>query len=207
MHWKEDLSSKLMDGLLAGVILYFLLVFMVILVRPIQASVGRPGLLIYTLSLIALSVFCLEHSLLPRISESQRAWYGMAGGVVAWTSISLANDLGVSGITSVTGTLLLILVSLTVTRLWRKYLPLGGRFYSLTVLLSWVGQLILNSRTALVSWNLHLNQVYIGLGYTAILGGFLTIWWIFTQTNKRIQRLALAPALSFFVVISAYILR
>lgn len=56
-----------MDGLLAGVILYFLLVFMVILVRPIQASVGRPGLLIYTLSLIALSVFLFRaFSLTPR---------------------------------------------------------------------------------------------------------------------------------------------
>jgi hypothetical protein len=67
VHWKEDLSSKLMDGLLAGVILYFLLVFMVILVRPIQASVGRPGLLIYTLSLIALSVFLFRaFSLTPR---------------------------------------------------------------------------------------------------------------------------------------------
>ena len=146
MHWRQDIGSKLFDGIIAALLLYLLLLLAILLIGPIQARAGRPGLLIYCLTLIALSVYFLEHSLLLRIPDSYRAWYGMLGGLTAWAAVNLSNSLGISSITNVTGVLMLIMVSLTVTRLWRHHLPLGAKFYSQTFLTAWIGQLMVNRR-------------------------------------------------------------
>jgi hypothetical protein len=74
-------------------------------------------------------------------------------------------------------------------------------------LLAWVGQLILDSRSIIVGWYARLDLLYHGTGYLCILGAFLTVWWIFTQTEKRIQRLYFAPLLAFFVALAIYLLR
>jgi hypothetical protein len=206
MGWKQDLMSKIFDGVLAAVILYLLLSFATLLVGPVQASFGRPGLLIYCLTLIAVSVYCLEHSLLTRIPDSYRAWYGMIGGISAWAAISLSNSLGALRITNVTSVLVLILVSLTVTRLWRRHLPLGARFYSLTFLTAWTGQLILEGQPQLAAWQPVTGSVYQGAAYAAIVAAIGIVWWIFTRTDRRIERLNLAPALAFCVTLAVFIL-
>lgn len=202
MHWRQDLTSKMTDGLLAPLAMYLALVLVVLLVGPIQKSAGRPGLLVFTLFLVAMSVTCLERSLAPRLPEWNRAWYGLFGGLLAWASISLSNDLGVRGITSVTGILVLILFTLTVTRLWRRYLPVGGRFYSLTFILAWIGQLILDSQPVWTAWYGKLAVVFHLLGYAAIVSGLVAIWLIFTQTNKRLDRLYLAPVITLCLALS-----
>ena len=94
MHWKEDLKSKINDGLISALILVVLLTMCVLLMRPVQILTGRPGLLVYTLSLMALSAYCLEHSLQPARPDISHAWFGMAGGLLGWISISLSNEIG-----------------------------------------------------------------------------------------------------------------
>ena len=84
MHWKQDLRSKLQDGLIPALVLFLLLIMSILLVQPIQNMTGRPGLLIYILSLMALSVYCLEHSLQTGRPDTSHAWFGMAGGLLGW---------------------------------------------------------------------------------------------------------------------------
>lgn len=206
MGWKQDLMSKVFDGMLAAVILYLLLSFATLLVGPVQASFGRPGLLIYCLTLIAVSVYCLEHSLLTNIPDTYRAWYGMIGGVAAWAAIYLSNSLGQIQVTNVTSVLVLILVTLTVTRLWRRHLPVGAKFYGLTFLIAWCGQLILDGQPQLASWQPVTGSVYRGAAYLAIVAAVGIVWWIFTRTDRRIERLNLAPALAYCVTLAVFIL-
>lgn len=198
--------SKIFDGVLAAVILYLLLSFATLLVGPVFASFGRPGLLIYCLTLIAVSVYCLEHSLLTRIPDTYRAWYGMIGGIAAWSAVSLGNSLGELSISSITGVLVLILVSLTVTRLWRRHLPVGAKFYSLTFLTAWTGQVIIEGRPLLAVWQPVSESVYQGAAYIAIFAALGIVWWIFTRTDRRIERLNLAPGLAFCVTLAVLIL-
>jgi hypothetical protein len=204
MIWRQDLRSKFIDGLGTALALYIVVEAIIMLVPPVRAILGRPGLLIYTLTLMAISVYCVEHSLQPRMYEPFRAWYGMFGGLIAWTSISLSNDLGIPSITSVTGILVMILFTLTVTRLWRRFLPLGGRFYSIALMLAWVAELIINARPRLLRIYPIIDRIYPYIGFAAVLGGILTVWWIFTQSDKRLDRLSAAPILTFCLVIAAF---
>lgn len=207
MHWKQDIKSKIQDGLVTALILFLLLVMSVILVRPIENVAGRPGLLVYILSLMALSVYCLEHSLQTGSPDTSHAWFGMAGGLLGWISISLSNDIDVPSITSVTGILVLILFGLAVTRLWKRHLPVGGRFYSLSLLLGWIGQLIIESRALLIACYPPLKLVYGLLIYVCAVAIFVTLWLLFNVTEKRVQRSAAAPWLVFFLAILTFSLR
>lgn len=207
MHFKQDLKSKFYDGLIAALVLYLILMINVLLLAPLEQLSGKPGMLIYTLCLMAISVYSLEHSLQINLPDTSRGWFGMAGGLLSWISISLSNDLGVASISSVTGLLVLILFGLTVTRLWRRHLPVGGRFYSLVIVLCWTAQLILDNQSMLVAWNPIFTIVYRLTAYLSFLAVGLILWWLFTQTDKRMQRLSAAPWLTFFGVIGLYLLR
>lgn len=206
LPWRKDLRSKLTDGLLAGLILVLLLSLVVLLTEPIYNIAARPGMLIYVLCLIAFSVYCLERALVTRHPETFRAWYGMAGGQVAWVVVALSNDLGMQKTVSLTSLLLLLLVALGITRLWRRYLPTGMRFYCLSLLLTWFGHMLISSKPLLAPGLPALAFLYDAMAYLLILGFLLTLWWIFTQTDRRIQRLSAAPWLAFFAVASGLML-
>jgi len=206
MNWRQDLGSKLFDGILAAVMLYLLYTFALLLVGPIQARAGRPGLLIYALVLIAISVYCLEHSLLLRIPDNYRAWYGMVGGITAWSSIRLSHILSTTQSNDVSSVLALILVALTVTRLWRRHLPLGAKFYALTFLISWGAQLLLDERDALIAWQPLFLQGYQIAGYLAVAAALWIIWWILFRTDRRLDRLNMAPALAFCLMFAVSVL-
>jgi hypothetical protein len=206
MHWRQDLWSKLTDGMLAALTMYLLLISVMLLVRPIQFMMGKPGLFIFTLVLIALSVFFLERSLVARLPDWGKAWYGLIAGLLAWIAISLSNDLGLQSISNLSSVLVLLLFSLTFTRLWKRYLPVGGRFYGLSVMIAWTGQLMISSRSFLTSHYPKLTVAYHLFGYGAVIAGLVICWWIFTQTERRLQRLYLAPVLAFCIVMAAYLL-
>ncbi len=203
MSWRQDIKSKLLDGIVTAAGLYFVAMTITLLVFPIRAALGRPGLLIYTLILMAISVFCVERSIQMRIYEPVRAHYGMFAGLIGWTSISLSNDLGIPSISSVTGILVMILFTLTITRLWKRSLPLGGRFYAIAMMLAWVAELIIDTRPEIIRIYPFLDRIYPFCGFAALLGCILTVFWIFTQTYKRLDRLSAAPILAFFAVIAA----
>ncbi len=205
-QWRKDLGSKFFDGIIAALLLYLLLFLAILLIGPIEARAGRPGLLIYCITLIAISIYCLEHSLLTRIPESYRAWYGMFGGIMAWSVIHLGSVLGNTSPTNIGSILGLLLITLTVTRLWRRHLPLGARFYCLTLLTAWIGQGIINGQVDLVAWQPVMNAVYLSAGVVALLAAVGILGWIFTRTDWRVQRLYAAPLLSLSATLAAYIL-
>ena len=66
MEQKFDLRSKLIDGLLASGVLVLLSVLVILLVNPILVIFDRPGMLVYTVVLVAITAICLERSMSNR---------------------------------------------------------------------------------------------------------------------------------------------
>ena len=89
MDYRRDLRSKLLDGLLPAVALYLLAMPVLLPVDLIDWRFGRSGLLVYILGLMGIAMFSLQRGLVSRYSETARAWYGMAGGLRAWSVIEI----------------------------------------------------------------------------------------------------------------------
>ena len=125
MILKQDFRSKLIDGLLAALLLLLLTVVVDILVRPINQQFGIPGLLVYSLAVLALSVFTLDRSLNTRLPETTRGWYGLAGGMLAWAVAVFSSKMALLDVLGDSNILIFILLALIVATLWRRVLPIG----------------------------------------------------------------------------------
>ena len=186
---KKDLISKLVDGLASAVVLLLLLGLLRFLENPFAQVLGRPGVLAYTFIILAASIFCLERSSVTRISETTCTWYGMLGRVLAWVVTKLSGEMGTAGISGLSSLILLIMVSLITATLWLRVLPIGVRFYFLIFILNWIVSLLL---LGVETWSIRIPFITIiwrVSGYLGILGGLVTLGWMFYFSEKRIQRL------------------
>lgn len=207
MRWREDLRSKVVDGVMASAILFVLVILLALLVNPIRALFGQPGLLVYILILLAAAALCLEQSVLTRYPETTRAWYGMAGGTLAWTVIRLNNSLDNLSLTSNAAVLTLILLGVVVATLWRRILPLGVRYFSAVILLNWVGRLFLDVQTLFAQW-LPFFRVSSSLsGVVALAGVIGSLIYIFFHSERRLERLGAALLAAFFMLLAVEALR
>ena len=152
LNWKRDIRSKVLDGILAGWLLLFLLVVLRIIVDPIGYRFGRLGLLNYDVFLIALAVFCLERALSARRADTTLAWLGAVGGLLTWSAVELSCLVGQTPLVALTGVMLFILILLIVFVLWRKGLSIGGKFYMMVVLICWLAKYILASQEFVRVW-------------------------------------------------------
>ena len=206
-QFNHEWFSKLTDGILAAVVLVLLWLVVYLAVRPIQAMFGNPGLLVYVLGLLAVSMFSLQQALLLRHSETTRAWYGMAGGFLAWSVTEVVNQLGVPLLPGLAGMVLLIMVALIVTLLWRHGLPVGARFFALTYLLNWVELFLMYIQERLAQYSPIFTLTYRATGYLALLAVALTLGWIVFQSRRRIHRVSAALAVWFFISLALYVFR
>jgi len=207
MEAKYEIRSKLVDGLLAGGVLVLLEMMLILLLKPIQLIFESPGLLVYTVILIALSAICLERSLAGRDSELTRAWWGVLAGLSAWVVIALSNKLGGLDLISETGILNLILALLVASVVWRRIAPLGLRYFFLLTFLGWLGQMGLEAMTFLSAHEPRLNTVTTGLGYLAGAVLVVAFIYIFTRSRTRLDRLNAALVIWFAATVMIYVFR
>ncbi|HZU87507.1 MAG TPA: hypothetical protein VFF78_08490 [Anaerolineaceae bacterium] len=206
-HWKQDFRSKIIDGFVPANLLFLFSVTLGIMVAPIQNVFGRPGLLIYTLSLLAVSIVCLERSIVTRYLETWRAWYGAVGGLLAWTVIELINSFGAKALTSESGILTFIVVALVAGVLWKRVLPIGVQFFVFILLLSWGGHLVLVEQVVLQNIFPFLATSYQITGWVGVGGIVVGLAWLFSESETRIQRLWVANWLWFCAMIVIYVFR
>lgn len=199
--------SKLTDGLLPVLIMILLWQTISLAMYAITATFNTPGLLVFVLGLLAISMFSLQQSIVQRHSETIRAWYGMVGGFLAWSVAEGCAQLGVPILPNIAGVLMFIMVALIVRLLWRSVFPLGVRFFSLTLLLNWSAYIFLNvqewlaSRSPIFALSLRVT------GIIALLTALLTVFWILFQTNRRFQRVSGALAVWFLLTVVFYTFR
>ena len=201
----RDGWSKLTDGLLAAVILYLLWLFVVLAIRPIEQRFGQPGLLVYTLGLLAVAMYALQQAIFQRHSETTRAWYGIASGSLAWSVMEVSTFLGAPILANAGGVILMIMVSLIFTLLWRSALPLGMKFFGVTLLMNWAEYILMQVQSWLSSLSPIFALSYRITGYLALFGIVLAIGYIFSYSRRRLQRVCAALLVWFFASLALYV--
>jgi hypothetical protein len=204
-HLKQDLRSKLTDGLLAAFFLLLLTVVVDIFVRPINQQFGNPGLLIYTLAILALSILTLDRSLNTRLPEMTRGWYGLAGGILAWAVAVFSTKMANADVLGDANIIIFILLALVVATLWRRVLPIGSKFFSLAILFSWFGQYFQTKIAIIDQFFPSLAGSFNWESYVAILAVIGTFFWLFFYSDRRLKRLWAALWIWFFLAVLIYI--
>ncbi len=207
MHLTQDIRSKLLDGLLASAVMVLFSLVIALLIRPVEILFGRPGLLIYTVLLLAIDMAALERSINPKFNDIQRTGWGLAAGLVAWAVIELSTVLGDQTLQSETGVLMLMMVGATVGILWRKVLPIGVRYMAVVILSCWAGQLLISGQAFMAGMNASFNQISQIVGFVIVGVGILTLAWVFLESRTRLQRVTGALVLWFCSIALIYIFR
>jgi hypothetical protein len=205
---RRDLRSKLVDGIAPALILYLLTATLILLINPFFALFGRPGLLTYGLGIMALSIYCMERSLVQSFSEPHRAWYGIVGGILGWIVVEVSNQVGGVRVFSLAGALTWILFGLIIATLWRRrILPAGAKFYSAAMLLCYTWHLFLDAMTRTEALNPAFQLFTPITIVTAVICLLAVVGWLFSRTEWRIERLWCALFIWFFMLVSMYGLR
>jgi hypothetical protein len=207
MEMSFDMRSKLLDGLLTPLTMVLFSVLIALLIRPVEILFQRPGLLVYTVILLAFAILALERCVVPRYPDYIRAWAGMVSGMLTWYVIEMSNFIGVKGVTSETGMISMMLVGLVVGVLWRKVMPLGVKFFSVALLGGWVSHLGLYYIGLLASLNSDQSVVNAYPIIGACVGGVgvLILAWLFFQAKSRLARLWGALGLWICLMLLIYI--
>jgi hypothetical protein len=201
-----DWWSKLTDGILAATLLYLTSILIALLMRPIELLYGASGLLVYTLIMLAISMYFLQQSISVRHADINRAWYGIAGGFFTWMVAEINTHIGIPMPIPV-GLVPLIMVSLIVALLWRNHLPVGARFFSLTFLINWAGFLLVSIQERLAALSPIFILLYWGTGVLAVIAFVVVILWILFRSQRRIERAGGALVLWFLINIALYVFR
>ncbi len=203
--WRHDLRAKLFDGLLPAVVLYLLIMQIVLPLELILRSFGEPGLLVYTLGLLAVGMFSLQRAMEPQLGETTRAWYGMAAGMLSWSVVQISSLTDRSALTGRSAVMTVLLITLTVAVIWRRSLPLGARFSFVVFLCNWWGSLCLIYFQTLSGWSPLLQLAYRSLGWTLAAGAVAVLVWLFAFSERRIERMWASLALVFFAAGAIFI--
>jgi hypothetical protein len=204
MHLSDEKRSKIGDGLLTGVTLILVSFIIIIARRLAHAMFGLSGLLVISLVLAAAAILMIDQSLSNRYRESRRALLGMCGGIITWQVAACAavmDGIPAAGYGSI---LLLILVGTILSLLFRRVLPLGLRFFVVTFLLSWIGQLIFGFQSQLAVFPRIFAIVHWGGGILAIGGMIAGLAMIFFRSKTVSHRLYLGLVIWMCAMIALY---
>ena len=85
----EKQQSIVLDGILVAAVLYLLMLMLELLIQPILVMSGRPGLLIYSLVILVISILFLDRSFHVGWGIDQ-ARTGLIGGVLGLSLIHIS---------------------------------------------------------------------------------------------------------------------
>jgi hypothetical protein len=202
MNVNAELRSKIYDGFLPGLILFLLFVVSLLLVNPIEYLTGKPGVMVYALALLAISIICLERSVNAQTSEMTRALNGIASGALCWTVVETSVYIGSFEVESVTGGLIFIMLSLIVTTIWRRGLPMGIQYFSGTFVLLWGSYLVIAAEKIIFGWVFDSMGAISGAGWVFILLSAITAAFIMVRSLTRLERLWASVLIAFFMLLA-----
>ncbi|HSV86615.1 MAG TPA: hypothetical protein VLH85_08560 [Levilinea sp.] len=199
-----DLRSKVLDGLLPGVLLFLVFVVSTILVRPIEYIAGRPGAMIYALALLAISIVCLERAVNPQVSEVSRAMNGMAGGGLTWVVVEISIYLGSFEVGSITGGLIFITIVLITATVWHRGLPMGIQYFGGTLILLWGADLVISSKIIIASWTMESEKVFTVAGWLFLALAAISVGLVLFKSRNRLERVWGAVLVAFFMILALF---
>ena len=206
--WADrEFRSKLMDGILpAGILILTWLVIM-LSTWPVRSVFGQPGLMIYTLGLLAVAMLAFYYSIQLQFTHITRAWYGIAGGFLAWNVIEVCAFLGLPAFTNPGGIILILMAAIIFYILWRNILPIGGKFFGAVFIMNWFGHLFIKFQEFFAVGSPVFSLSYHATGYIAVVGVFLTLAYILIHSRRKIERMCAAVLVWFFFSLAIYVFR
>lgn len=180
--------SKISDGFGSALKLMAFMLITTFALIPIKSLFGLTGIVVLLLILVLLSAFYLHRSVRNKVEDSQKAWYGMAAGVLLWQVTRYLPEIPGLGWLDRIGFLYWTLLALVTLLLWKRVLPIGLRFLLLAFLLNWIGRLYIVSLETVNYGSGIIPTVYPYLRYLGLAGMMVNIWWIVTRSRNSIER-------------------
>lgn len=211
-----DIRSKLGDGLLSFIAMFFLMGVFIVLTKPFQAM-GAWGMWAYLVLMFTMGIGFLWLSIQDRFSDMGNAWLGIVGGMCAWSVTEMGGELGYVAVEDWDGLVLLLLAMATTAVLWR-FFPTGPKFWFVVLFLNWGGHVFIKFQRFLFSGQstsesgFSLNAISLETAMNTsvyILSAVLIamLYWIFVRATTRVQRLWGAVYIWSAVSIIFFILR
>jgi|GEM_PF-679663 len=191
--WK----SKLYDGILPALVMILLTLLFNLLFIPVEVLFGTPGLLIYTLIILAGGVYSLGKCVQMRFDEITRAWYGLIAGLLLWFAVNTAGRLGESSFSIEVEAVILLLAVLVTATLWKTVFPLGVRFLAFVFLVEWTLRFWLELHVFLAESFEFFQWSYYLSGFIALSSLIFFLLWMFQKAESRIHHLWAAVGVWF----------
>jgi len=192
--------SKIADGFGSAFKLIAFVFFVTLAVIPVNAMFGLYGIAGLLVLLLILSIFYFQRSFHNTLEENQKAWCGMAAGVLFWQVTRYLPEIPGMGWVSSLGLLYWTVIAVLTFVLWKSVLRTGLRFFLLSFLLNWIGWIYLNSIQQAVLLPGLLSGLYSSLHYVGILGILFSIWWIVVRSHNTLERKYAGLALYFSIM-------
>lgn len=191
----EGASKRVIEGIVPALFLIALTLVMDLMIYPIQALARSEGLLIYFFISVILGVIALDRSTVNSKSEVSRAVSGMVAGQFFWHSLILIQMVTGINLGSVASIMILILVTWLGFTLWRPVLPLGVKFFFLSLLTSWFLRILLVQILAQAHLGTSSAALYYFTGFLAAAGLLISVCYLIFRASYKIQRFWAALAL------------
>ena len=180
-----DLRSKFIDGLLSALIIMVVMFPLIMMFRLLQAW-GTMSYWAAAIIFLVAGSWMLYRATLEKLSEVGQAWYGIVGGLCAWTVTEISHELGMIDIEGFDVILFLAVVIAFLAILW-KYFPTGAKFWIVIFMMNWVGHVYIHIGQEFLGENAKTLFNLSAAGFGVLLVGL--IYWIFARTTTRVQRL------------------
>lgn len=204
------LMRKISYGLLPAVMLVIVTIAMNLLIAPVLSAFGSPGLLVYTLGILAVGMIALERCVQMRYGETERAGFGIVAGLFLWFAVDSANRMEQIGLGIEVGLILLIVAGLIVWTLWKPVFPMGVKFFALVFLLNWAARFLIGLQVQLATDFPLFSWTYQITGFAGLVGVLFFMLWMLAQAESKIHHLWAAVGAWFSVlvllIINLYIL-
>ncbi len=194
--------SKIYDGF--GTAGYLLMVTFGtrLIYLPIEKLLGKIGIFVYVLFLLALGTYMLGRSLLTGRDKNRLVFDGMTAGALIWQAVQFSDLVLESEKFNIVGWSVWFVLFIFVSALWKKALPTGLGYFLLEFLLLWGGTLYFRTGMYLTEWSPLLIAGYRSIRAVALVTILFLLWWIAFRTQKITQRQTCGIFLAFCAMLA-----
>ena len=182
---KIELRSKFFDGIVSALIMMIIMYPLIILFRFLTQW-GTTSYWVAAVLCLVAGIWMLYRATLEKLSEVGAAWYGIVGGLLAWTVTEISHELGMIDIEDADVVLVLALFIAFLVVLW-KYFPSGAKFWIMIFMMNWAGHVYIHVDQEVLGEAAKTLLIVTAAGYGLLLVGLF--YWIFARTTSRVQRL------------------
>lgn len=178
-----------------------------LLVQPALIVFNTVGLLAYSLILLLSGTLALDRSIQARFNEPTCACFGLTAGLLYWSSIKINLNSTLDGDQGYLPVVIIAAVIFAIATLWKRVLPLGARFFVVSLVANWVLHTLFDSFYRLAAYFKYYQTFMLIIGVLFFTSLIVCIACMI-KADTKIQKLwaALIGWICAMAVLSALIL-